>query len=57
MLGFRRPGVTETLHVLRERGLISYGRGQIAVKDRKGLERAAGEAYGVPEAEYRRLIG
>lgn len=57
MLGLRRAGVTETLHVLRERGLISYGRGQIAVKDRKGLERAAGEAYGVPEAEYRRLIG
>ncbi|MFZ0604334.1 MAG: Crp/Fnr family transcriptional regulator, partial [Roseiarcus sp.] len=44
MLGVRRAGVTETLHVLRERGLISYGRGQIAVKDRKGLERAAGEA-------------
>lgn len=57
MLGVRRAGVTETLHVLRERGLISYGRGQIAVKDRKGLEREAGEAYGVPEAEYRRLIG
>jgi CRP-like cAMP-binding protein len=57
MLGVRRAGVTETLHVLRERGLISYGRGQIAVRDRKGLERAAGEAYGVPEAEYRRLIG
>ena len=57
MLGVRRAGVTEALHALRERGLISYGRGQITVKDRKGLERAAGEAYGVPEAEYRRLIG
>ena len=57
MLGVRRPGVTEALHALRERGLISYGRGQIRVKDRKGLQRAAGEAYGVPEAEYRRLIG
>ena len=32
-------------------------RGQIPVKNRKGLERAAGKAYGVPEAEYRRLIG
>ena len=57
MLGVRRPGVTEALHALRERGLISYGRGQIAVKDRKGLEHAAGEAYGTPEAEYRRLMG
>jgi hypothetical protein len=57
MLGVRRPGVTEALHALGKRGLISFGRGQIAVKDRKGLERAAGEAYGTPEAEYRRLIG
>jgi CRP-like cAMP-binding protein len=57
MLGVRRPGVTEALHALRERGLIAYGRGQIVVKDRKGMERTAGEAYGTPEAEYRRLIG
>jgi hypothetical protein len=26
------------------------------IRDRKGLERMAGGAYGVPEAEYRRLI-
>jgi CRP-like cAMP-binding protein len=57
MLGVRRPGVTEALHALGKQGLISYGRGQIAVKDRKGMERMAGEAYGTPEAEYRRLIG
>jgi CRP-like cAMP-binding protein len=57
MLGVRRPGVTEALKALREQGLISYGRGQITVKDRKGMERAAGKAYGTPEAEYRRLIG
>jgi CRP-like cAMP-binding protein len=57
MLGVRRPGVTEALHALRKQGLISYGRGQIVVKDRKGMEHAAGEAYGTPEVEYRRLIG
>ena len=57
MLGVRRPGVTEALHALREQGLISYGRGLITVEDRKGMERKAGTAYGVPEAEYRRLIG
>jgi CRP-like cAMP-binding protein len=57
MLGVRRPGVTEALHALRERGLIAYGRGQIVMKDRKEMERAAGGAYGTPEAEYRRLIG
>jgi CRP-like cAMP-binding protein len=37
MLGVRRPGVTEALHTLRDQGLISYGRGQIVVKDRKRL--------------------
>ncbi len=57
MLGVRRAGVTEALHTLREQGLISYGRGLITVQDRKGMERKAGEAYGTPEAEYRRLIG
>lgn len=50
MLGIRRPGVTEALHALGKRELISYGRGQIAVKNRKGMERMAEEAYGVPEA-------
>jgi len=57
MLGVRRPGVTDALNALRKQGLISYKRGKIIVRDRKGLERTAGEAYGVPEAEYRRLIG
>lgn len=57
MLGVRRPGVTEALHALRRQELITYGRGRIAVKDRRGMERKAGAAYGTPEAEYRRLIG
>jgi CRP-like cAMP-binding protein len=56
MLGVRRPGVTEALNALRKKKLISYARGRITVEDRKGLERAAGAAYGGPEAEYRRLI-
>jgi len=46
-----------TAHARAAFELISYGRGQIAVKDRKRMERMAGEAYGTPEAEYRRLIG
>jgi CRP-like cAMP-binding protein len=57
MLGVRRAGVTDALHGLREQGLISYARGLITVENRKGMERKAGAAYGVPEAEYRRLIG
>jgi CRP-like cAMP-binding protein len=56
-LGMRRAGVTETFKALRQRGLISYRRGEITIDDREGLTRFAGEAYGTPESEYRRLIG
>lgn len=57
MLGVRRAGVTEALHVLEGRGAIRTGRGRIAVADRMRLEESAAGLYGVPEAEYRRLIG
>ena len=57
MLGVRRPGVTVALKALRDRDLISYRRGEITIKDRKGVAQLAGEAYGTPESEYRRLIG
>jgi CRP-like cAMP-binding protein len=56
MLAVRRAGVTEAVHALEVQGLISRTRGHIAVRNRKGLERVAAESYGVPEAEYRRLI-
>lgn len=56
MLGVRRPGVTEALQSLARQRLIKNGRGHIVVLNRKGIERAAGDLYGVPEAEYRRLI-
>ena len=57
MLAVRRPGVTDALKELRQRGLISYRRGEITINDRKGIARLAGDAYGTPESEYRRLIG
>ncbi|MCC6888455.1 MAG: Crp/Fnr family transcriptional regulator [Hyphomicrobiales bacterium] len=57
MLGVRRPGVTEAMNALKTLGLIDSTRGQIRIRDRKGLERSAAESYGVPEAEYRRLLG
>lgn len=56
MLGVRRAGVTETLHVLTRRRLIKPSRGQIEVLNRKGLESVAGGYYGLPEREYRRLM-
>jgi CRP-like cAMP-binding protein len=57
MLGVRRPGVTEAIHGLEARGCIQAKRGSITVLDRTKLEEAAGDSYGLPEAEYRRLIG
>lgn len=57
MLGTRRSSVTIALQTLEGAGLVRALRGQITVRDRTGLEDFAGDAYGVPEAEYERLIG
>jgi CRP-like cAMP-binding protein len=57
MLGVRRAGVTETLQSLKRQKLIETGRNKIVLRDRKGIERMARGSYGVPEKEYRRLIG
>jgi CRP-like cAMP-binding protein len=54
MLGVRRAGVTVAVHQLEGRGLIKATRGRLRILDRGGLETAA---YGVPEAEYQRLLG
>jgi CRP-like cAMP-binding protein len=56
MLGVRRPGVTTTIHVLEGNGLIRATRGIITVRNRQGLEGLADNAYGLPEAEYSRLM-
>ena len=57
MLGVRRAGVTVALQALEDCGLISTKRGRVTVLDRAKLEAVAGDSYGVPEAEYARLIG
>ncbi len=57
MLGVRRAGVSEALRSLRQQKLIDTGRNQIVLRDRKGVERIVRGSYGVPEKEYRRLVG
>lgn len=57
MLAVRRPTVTTTLHLLEGAGYIRAFRGNIRMRDRAGLEEFADAAYGLPEAEYARLIG
>ncbi|WP_348271539.1 helix-turn-helix domain-containing protein [Methylobacterium sp. Leaf88] len=56
MLGVRRPGVTTAIHSLEGAGMIKARRSHVQVLDRDKLKAAAGDSYGVPEAEYRRLI-
>lgn len=57
MLAIRRSSVTDTLKQIQGAGAVSTSRGTISVINRGRLEALAGQGYGVPEAEYRRLIG
>jgi len=57
MLGVRRAGVTVALNGLERMGAIRMNRGVVTVADRSLLEGVAGPWYGVPEREYRRLLG
>ena len=57
MLGTRRPTVTTALHVLEGNGFIRNERGYVHIRNRAAMERFAGDCYGKPEEEYRKLIG
>lgn len=57
MLGVRRAGVTDALGTLAEARYIATTRGQITILDRLGLEERVGDSYGIPEANYRELVG
>jgi CRP-like cAMP-binding protein len=57
MIGAQRSGVTVTLHVLEGMGAIRSRRGRVIILDRAKLEDLAGDGFGEPEGEYRRLIG
>lgn len=56
MLGVRRASVVEVARRLQASGLIHYGRGQITILDRSGLEAAACACYRIVKAEFDRLI-
>jgi CRP-like cAMP-binding protein len=57
MLGVRRSGVTNEIHILEGLHAIKATRGTIRVIDRAKLEDIAGGCYGTPEREYQRLVG
>lgn len=56
LLGVRRPGITNELHVLEGIHAIHPGRGNIRIINRSILEDVANMTYGVPEKEYERLM-
>ena len=55
MLGVRRPTVTVVLRNLQRSGLISTGYGRIRILQRKRLEAASCECYGVIREHFARL--
>ncbi len=57
MLGVRRPTITAAAGSLQTAGLIRYHRGSVTILDRKGMEAASCECYGVVAAELDRLLG
>jgi CRP-like cAMP-binding protein len=56
MLGVRRSGVTDQLHILEGRHAIRSTRGNVRVLDREMLLDIAGGCYGVPEREYEKVL-
>lgn len=57
MLGVRRSGVTNEIHILEGVHAIKATRGNIKIINRQKLEDIAGGSYGIPEREYEQYIG
>ena len=52
MLGVRRVGITKAATALQRRKLIAYSRGEVAILDRAGLEKASCSCYQVDLEMY-----
>jgi CRP-like cAMP-binding protein len=57
LLGVQRPTVTIAVGPLQRAGLIGVSRGNIIVRDRRGLERASCECYESVQSKFLRLFG
>jgi CRP-like cAMP-binding protein len=56
MLGVHRPSVTIVARMLQTAGLIRYSRGVVTVTNRKGLEQASCECYGIVRHAFDELL-
>lgn len=56
-LGVRRVGITKAASSLQKRRLISYTRGDITVRDRRGLKVASCGCYKADREAYERILG
>jgi CRP-like cAMP-binding protein len=56
MLGVRRVGITTAASALQSRKLIAYVRGEMEIRDRKGLERASCGCYRADLETYDRVM-
>ena len=56
MLGTQRSSTTLAVQALEGYRLIKARRGKITILDRKMIRQVADDGYGLPEAEYARLI-
>lgn len=57
MLGVNRTSLTAVVAEFERLGMIEARRGTLVVRNRPALHAVAGACYGVPEAEYARLLG
>ncbi|MBW8861197.1 MAG: winged helix-turn-helix domain-containing protein [Acidobacteria bacterium] len=55
MLGVQRPTVTVVAGQLQSAGLIRYTHGRVSVVDRRGLESASCECYGIIRTRFELL--
>jgi CRP-like cAMP-binding protein len=51
MLGTRRSSVTVAAGMLQKAGLIAHSRGETKIVDRRGLEEAACDCYGIMQRQ------
>ena len=57
MIGARRMSVSDAASNLQSKGLITYSRGAICIKDAEGLKRSACECYDCVRQNYKRIFG